>query len=111
MGTADVEDDEFTSDDDEVFEDDEEDDCLTIPVTRFEKARMRTSWRQTLLIKLIGRTVEDDYSFAKFEGPWMILDHYLIVKEWYPNFDLDMDRMEKVLVGVHFSCLPIEYYD
>lgn len=29
----------------------------------------------------------DDYNFAKFEGPWMLLDHYLIVKEWYPNFD------------------------
>lgn len=28
-----------------------------------------------------------DYEFAKFEGPWMILGHYLIVQEWIPNFD------------------------
>lgn len=28
----------------------------------------------------------DDYEFAKYEGPWLIL-HYLIVKECTPNFD------------------------
>lgn len=32
----------------------------------------------------------DDYNFAKFEGRWMILDHYLIVKEWYLNFILPL---------------------
>lgn len=52
-----------------------------------------------------------DYNFAKFEGPWMILDHYLIVKEWYPNFDPTTDRTEKMLVWVRFPCLSIEYYN
>ncbi|XP_019178319.1 PREDICTED: uncharacterized protein LOC109173535 [Ipomoea nil] len=53
---------------------------------------------------------KDDLDFAKFEGPWMILDHYLIVKEWEPNFDPMTDKTEKVLVWVRFPCLPIEYY-
>lgn len=33
----------------------------------------------------------DDYNFAKYEGPWMIVDHYLIVKEWYHDFDPGTD--------------------
>lgn len=26
-------------------------------------------------------SIEDNINFAKFEGPWIILDHYLVVKE------------------------------
>ncbi|XVF47016.1 hypothetical protein PTKIN_Ptkin03bG0075200 [Pterospermum kingtungense] len=33
----------------------------------------------------------EDYNFAKFEGLWMVLDHYLIVKEWTPDFDPNSD--------------------
>lgn len=40
----------------------------------------------------------------------MILDHYLIVKEWYPDFDPVTDMTERMLVWVRFPCLPIEYY-
>lgn len=103
-------------------------------------------WRQTLIVKMMGRTVgynyllrrirkiwrpkshvelvaldndnflvklsyAEDYSYAKFEGPWTILDHCLIVKEWVSNFDPFQDMMEKVLVWVIFPCLPIEYYN
>lgn len=52
-----------------------------------------------------------DYEFAKYGGPWMIMEHYLIVKEWKPNFDPNTDTTEKVLVWVRFPDLPIEYYD
>lgn len=41
-----------------------------------------------------------DYEFAKFGGTWMMIDHYLIMKEWMPNFDLIMDITEKMLVWV-----------
>ncbi|XP_031120209.1 uncharacterized protein LOC116023354 [Ipomoea triloba] len=54
---------------------------------------------------------DEDLAFAMFEGPWMILDHYLIVKEWVPNFDPMSDATEKVLVWVRFSNLPVEYYN
>ncbi|XVF69877.1 hypothetical protein PTKIN_Ptkin11bG0116100 [Pterospermum kingtungense] len=53
----------------------------------------------------------DDCNFAKYEGPWMILDHYLIVKEWSHNFDSALDYTKKVLVWVRFPYLLIEYYD
>lgn len=107
---------EIVSDYDE--QDEEEDEkCLVIRITREEKIRMRRLWRQTLIIKEMGRTIGytytyllrrikalwhpnshieliailglyvlvkfsslDDYNYAKYEGTWMVLDHYLIVK-------------------------------
>lgn len=53
----------------------------------------------------------DDYQFAKYGGPWMILEHYLIVKDWRPNFDPKADKKKRVLVCVRFPDLPVEYYD
>lgn len=53
----------------------------------------------------------NDYEFAKFEGPWMIMDHYLVVQEWKPNFDPRDDRTEQLLVWVRFPMLPIEYFE
>ncbi|XP_019183629.1 PREDICTED: uncharacterized protein LOC109178450 [Ipomoea nil] len=53
----------------------------------------------------------EDLEFAKFGGPWMILDHYLIVKEWTPDFDPMTDKTEKMLIWVRFPCLPVEYYN
>lgn len=53
----------------------------------------------------------DDYEFAKYSGPWMILEHYLIVKDWKPNFDPKSDTTEKVIMWVRFPDLPVEYYD
>ncbi|XVF63210.1 hypothetical protein PTKIN_Ptkin09bG0069600 [Pterospermum kingtungense] len=64
--------------------------------------------RDYFLVKFASKV---DYDFAKFEGLWMVLDHYLIIKEWSPNFDPSLDVTEKVLVWVRFSCLPIKYYD
>ncbi|XP_019160457.1 PREDICTED: uncharacterized protein LOC109157027 [Ipomoea nil] len=65
----------------------------------------------------------DDLDYAKFEGQWMILDHYLIVKEWRPNFDPMADKTEKVLVftlkgrrrsiayeGLHLVCFNCGTY-
>lgn len=52
----------------------------------------------------------DYYNHAKYEGPWMVFDHYLIVNEWYPDFDSISDTTERMLVCVRFPCLPIEYY-
>lgn len=54
----------------------------------------------------------EDYNFAKYEGPLIILDHYLVVKEWMrSNFDPFTDTTEKVLVWICFPSLPIEYYN
>lgn len=82
--------------------------------------RLRAIWHPSAGIDLIAIendyylakfTSMDDYKFAKFEGPLMILDHYLIVKSWTLNFDPYADTTEKVLVWVRFPYLPIEYFD
>lgn len=82
--------------------------------------RLNTIWHPKSRMELI--TLENDYflvkfnsvcdyEFAKYGGPWMIMEHYLIVKEWRPNFDPNTDTTEKVLVWVRLPDLPIEYYD
>ncbi|XP_031108427.1 uncharacterized protein LOC116012897 [Ipomoea triloba] len=53
----------------------------------------------------------DDYEFAKYGGPWMVLDHYLIVKEWVPNFDHFKEKIESMIVWIRFPCLLAEYFD
>lgn len=101
--------------DDEVYGEYEKDEgCLVIKLSQEEKIRLRRPWRQTLIVKVMGRTIGynylfrlnkalwkpkvptslvalendyfivrfssiDDYDHAKFEGPWMIMDHYLLV--------------------------------
>lgn len=52
-----------------------------------------------------------DYEFGKFEGPWIILGHYLVVQECVPNFDPRTNKMEKLLVWVRFPTISIEYYE
>ena len=41
----------------------------------------------------------------------MVLNHYLIIKEWFLNFDPFSDTTERMLVWERLPCLPIEYYD
>ncbi|XP_019183349.1 PREDICTED: uncharacterized protein LOC109178208 [Ipomoea nil] len=53
----------------------------------------------------------EDLEHAMFEGPWMVMDHYLLVKPWVPDFDPFSDVTEKVLVWVRIPCLPAEYYN
>ncbi|XP_019189720.1 PREDICTED: uncharacterized protein LOC109184127 [Ipomoea nil] len=81
--------------------------------------RLNTLWRPKGSMDLVAIDNDyflvrfgsnDDLEYAKFGGPWMILDHYLIVKEWTPDFDPVTDKTEKVLVWIRFPCLPIEYY-
>ncbi|XP_031100770.1 uncharacterized protein LOC116004749 [Ipomoea triloba] len=138
---------DLISDDEEKDPDEEVDGgCPVIRLTKEEKLRLRSKWKQTLIVKVLGRsigyayllrrlttlwhpkarmeliTIEggyflvkfasiEDYEFAKYGGPWMVLEHYLIVKEWVPNFYPLTDRTETVIVWVRFPCLSAEYYD
>lgn len=53
----------------------------------------------------------EDQENALTEGPWLIYDHYLAVREWNPNFHPSSASIDKVAIWVRFSGLPIEYYD
>jgi hypothetical protein len=60
---------------------------------------------------LVYFTNEQDYTKALEDGPWLIYDHYLIAREWTPNFHPSNAKIEKAAVWVRISGLPIEYYD
>jgi len=60
---------------------------------------------------LVTFTSLEDQCRALMEGPWMIYDHYLVVRAWSANFDPATATITKTAVWVRFSGLPIEYYD
>ena len=43
--------------------------------------------------------------------PWMIYDHYLMVRTWDSEFNPWSASVERLLVWVRFPDLPIQYYD
>lgn len=54
---------------------------------------------------------DEDQAKALIDGPWLIYDHYLTVREWTPNFWPEWGTIDKVVVWVRLRELPIEYYD
>lgn len=60
---------------------------------------------------LVDFSSSDDLNHALTEGPWLIYDHYLIVRKWCPNFHPESESIKNVAVWISFSGLPIEYYD
>ncbi|XP_019199070.1 PREDICTED: uncharacterized protein LOC109192823 [Ipomoea nil] len=82
--------------------------------------RLRKMWRSEAHFDLIALSHDyyiakfeslRDYEYAKYEGPWMIMDHYVVVQEWQPNFSPRKNKTRKVLVWVRFPDIPIEYFD
>lgn len=70
--------------------------CLGINVKlTYKDTRVRSMWRIKGSMETIdvGRGVyffkfslEEDYERALFGGPWFILDHYIMITTWKPNF-------------------------
>lgn len=58
---------------------------------------------------LVDFSNKEDQSKALLEGPWLIYDHYLILREWTPNFHPSSGSIKNVAVWVPFSGLPLEY--
>ena len=82
--------------------------------------KIQEIWRPKSLIDLVAIdngfflarfSSEEDYEYAKYEGPWMIFNHYLTVSQWQPNFDTNQNLLGNLLVWVRIPCLPIEYFD
>ncbi|CAN1815928.1 hypothetical protein LINPERHAP1_LOCUS27610 [Linum perenne] len=53
---------------------------------------------------------EQDYFQALTGGPWMILEHYLVVQQWDPSFRVSGKLPAKMVVWVRFPHLPILLY-
>ncbi|XVF65824.1 hypothetical protein PTKIN_Ptkin09bG0281700 [Pterospermum kingtungense] len=58
----------FVSDDDEVLVDEDEEDCPTIGLTKREKERIRRPWRQTLIVKVMGRSVGFNFLLRRIKS-------------------------------------------
>lgn len=44
-------------------------------------------------------------------GPWMIFDHYLVVRQWDPYFNAARPSIDKTMVWVRIPSLNLAYYD
>lgn len=55
--------------------------------------------------------VEGDRTKVMDEGPWMVLDHYLTVRIWTPDFFSPTVKIDKTMVWIHFLGLNLFYYD
>ena len=65
-----LDDEGFILDDEDFWEEDDEEDCPTIRVSKREKARLHRPWRQTLIIKLMGRLVGYSYLARSLKTLW-----------------------------------------
>ncbi|CAN1798133.1 hypothetical protein LINPERHAP1_LOCUS21567 [Linum perenne] len=59
---------------------------------------------------LIKFSNDQDYFKALTGGPWMILEHYLVVQQWDKSFRVTNELPKKMVVWVRFPHLPIHFY-
>lgn len=48
---------------------------------------------------------------AMERGPWMMFNHYLVVRRWFPKFHPEHTKINRTLVWVRFPGLNLLYYD
>ncbi|KAJ4843639.1 hypothetical protein Tsubulata_020154 [Turnera subulata] len=59
------------------------------------------------LVKLSDRS---DYTRALTGGPWVIMDHYLTVSPWQPNFEPASHKFTSVVAWIRVHGLSTELY-
>ncbi|KAI8027770.1 Uncharacterized protein LOK49_LG02G01142 [Camellia lanceoleosa] len=107
--------------------------------------RIRQSWTNSLIVRLLGKSIgyrllctkvknlwalqdefnaidlgcsyflfkfssQEDCAYVYSGGPWVILDHYLTVRKWKPDFKASEAFETTTAVWVRFPELPIEYF-
>lgn len=84
------------------------------------ETRVQSFWAKRGIIRLInighGYFVvkfsnKEDYMLSLTGGPWMIYDHYLIVRPWEPQFNSATAKIDKAAVWVRLPSVFLEYYD
>ena len=53
----------------------------------------------------------EDYDHVLTNGPWMIGDNYLVIREWVPNFVPEEDHITKLTAWVRIPKLSVEYFN
>uniref|UniRef100_A0A803N9H3 CCHC-type domain-containing protein n=1 Tax=Chenopodium quinoa TaxID=63459 RepID=A0A803N9H3_CHEQI len=98
---------------------DDQPDCipwsdLAVSFTPQLLSRLREPWKLTLMgnnVYLFRFSCLNDYERALYGGPWFILDHYLVVTKWKPNFRSSTTDFDYMSAWIRFPELPVEYYD
>lgn len=54
--------------------------------------------------------MKEDCAYVYTRGPGIVLDHYLTVRKWQPDFKPAAAEEVKTALWVRFPQLPIEYY-
>ncbi|XVF76607.1 hypothetical protein PTKIN_Ptkin13bG0279400 [Pterospermum kingtungense] len=82
--------------------------------------KLKALWqvRSTMDVIDVGNDVyvvrfanSDEMERALYEGPWIIADHYLAVRQWRHNFDPYKFSVNRLSVWVRFPDLPMEFFD
>ena len=53
----------------------------------------------------------EDNEHVMMNGPWMIGDNYLAIREWVPNFVPEKDTITKLTAWVRIPKLSVEYFN
>ncbi|XP_061374231.1 uncharacterized protein LOC133316490 [Gastrolobium bilobum] len=53
---------------------------------------------------------EKDYFHVLHEGPWIVVQHYVIVQRWRPMFDPYEEQFKRIAVWLRIPGLPLEFY-
>ncbi|CAN1152785.1 hypothetical protein LINPERHAP2_LOCUS18978, partial [Linum perenne] len=81
--------------------------------------RLRSMWKPINHMHIIDLdkgcfmvkfSYEKDYFKALTGGPWMILDHYLVVHQWSPDFRVSDSLPAKMVVWICFPLMLVQYY-
>jgi len=84
------------------------------------KRRLKTKWALQGDFSLIDIGCDyyvtrftniEDYSHVMMNGPWMIGDNYLVIREWVPNFVPEEDHITKLTAWVRIPKLSMEYFN
>ncbi|CAI0390569.1 unnamed protein product [Linum tenue] len=82
-------------------------------------SQLRWKWRPSGALDIIDLNNEtflvtcsndQDYLTALSGGPWVILDHYLLVHPWSPDFRVSDKPHRSVVAWVQFPELPVHFY-
>ena len=84
------------------------------------KCRLKSKWALRGDFSLIDIGCEyyvvrftnmEDYDHVMINGPWMIGDNYLVIREWVANFIPEEDTITKLTAWVRIPKLSVEYFN
>lgn len=47
--------------------------------------------------------------YALTEGPWTVMEHYLTVQQWSPDFDVATNKIDRIVAWIPLSGMNIHF--